>query len=191
MRVRVENDAVSAAGRAAHEMGVAAILGGNLFGRLAMHPAMARISDAGQRGEVVNASWRRYGLINGLSLAAVVAGWVGARAGETRARFLREDERNLARAKDIAVGTVTLTGAALAIEGVRFSKMEPQGAVPLSDGETAAPEATDAEARAKRRLNALGAVNLVAAAALQAINSSLAQKNFRRPPARRLFARRY
>jgi hypothetical protein len=191
MRVQVESDTVSAAGRAAHEMGIAAILGGNLFGRVAMHPAIARISSERERGAVVNESWRRYGVVNGISLVAVVAGWAGARAGETRARFLTSEERNLARAKDAAVGAVALTGAALAAEGVRFSKMEPNGAVPLMDGERVSPEATEAERKAKRRLNVLGAINLGATVALAAINSALSQKTFRRPPARRLFARSY
>jgi len=191
MRVRVESDTLSAAGRAAHEIGLGAILGGNLFGRVAMHPALGRVTDPRERGEVMNASWRRYGIVNGLSLATVVAGWAGARAGETRARFLTKEERNLARAKDVAVGALALTGTATAIEGVRFSRMEPKGAVPLEDGETASAEATDAEAKAKRRLNRLGGLNLISALALSAINSTLSQKTFRRPPARRLFARRY
>ena len=191
MRARLRSDNISAAGRAAHDIGLGAILGGNLFARVAMHPAIGRVTDPRERGEVVNSSWRRYGVVNGLSLAAIVAGWSGARAGETRARFLSQEERNLARAKDVAVGAVAVTGAAAAIEGVRFSRMEPKGAVPLEDGETASDEATDAEARAKRRLNVIGALNLVSAAALTAVNSTLAQKNFRRPPLRRVLSRRY
>ena len=32
-------------GRAAHDVGLAGLLGGNLFGRLALHPSVTEISD--------------------------------------------------------------------------------------------------------------------------------------------------
>ncbi|MDQ3850678.1 MAG: hypothetical protein M3296_08720, partial [Actinomycetota bacterium] len=56
--------ALSQVGRAAHDIGLAGLLGGNLFGRLALHPSVAAISDATERGKVVNAAWRRYGTVN-------------------------------------------------------------------------------------------------------------------------------
>ena len=64
---------LSQAGRAAHDLGLAGLLGGVLFGRMALHPAVAAISDPRERGEVVNAAWRRYGTVNSLSLAAGLA----------------------------------------------------------------------------------------------------------------------
>jgi uncharacterized membrane protein len=91
---------LSQVGRAAHDLGLAGLLGGVLFGRMALHPAVAAISDPRERGEVVNAAWRRYGTVNSLSLAAVVAGWAGARAAEASDRNLTPAERRLARAKD-------------------------------------------------------------------------------------------
>ena len=78
------SDLVSQAGRAAHELGLAALLGGNLFGRLALHPSVDRIADPRERGAVVNAAWRRYGTINSIGLIAMTAGWAGARAEEAR-----------------------------------------------------------------------------------------------------------
>src|SRR4051794_41790507 len=75
--------ALSQVGRAAHDAGLAGLLGGNLFGRLAMHPSVTEISDPSERGKLVNAAWRRYGTINSLSLAAVVTRWAGAPARET------------------------------------------------------------------------------------------------------------
>lgn len=183
------SDLLSSAGRAAHDVGAAALLGGNLFGRVAMHPALREVSQPRERGSVTNRAWRRYGLVNGLSLAAVVAGWSAARADEASDRMLSPRERTLARAKDLAVGAVAVTGIASAIEGLRFNGSEPNGAVPLTDGSTPAPEATAKETRTKRVLNALGAANLAAEVALVAINSALAQTNFRRPPLRRLLRR--
>jgi hypothetical protein len=190
-RPHVSSDAVSSAGRIAHDLGVAAIFGGNLFARVGLHPAIAAVNAPSERGEVVNAAWRRYGVVNGLGLAAVVAGWAGARADEARLSQLSARERPLALAKDAAIAALAASGIASAVAGVRFSRMEPDGAVPLRDGSEAGPEATDAEQRSKRALNLIGAVNLAAAAVVVAANSALGQSNFRRPPLRRLLRRRY
>src|ERR1700685_308915 len=61
---------------------LAALLGGNLFGRVAMHPALSGVSDKQERGKVLNRAWRRYGTVNSVALAALVAGWASARGGE-------------------------------------------------------------------------------------------------------------
>jgi len=182
--------ALSQVGRAAHDLGLAGLLGGNLFGRLALHPSVTSISDERERGALVNAAWRRYGTINSISLLAVGAGWAGARAAEAKDGRLSPAERRLARAKDVLVGVVALTGVATAVEGVRFSRDAPGGAVPLRDGDHTAEGASQAAARRKRRLNALGAASLVAEAALIGVNAALNQEGFRRPPARRLALRR-
>lgn len=191
MRFHVESDAVSSAGRAAHDVGLAAIIGGNLFAHVGMHPAVAKIADERERGKVVNDAWRRYGTVNTAALAAVVAGWAGARLDEASASMLSSRERRLALAKDLAVGAVAITGLAAAGEGMRFGSMEPDGAVALSDGDTASPRATSEEARAKRTVSAIGSLHLASALALAGVNAALSQANFRRPPVRRLLRRRY
>ena len=180
---------LSKLGRAAHDVGMAGLLGGNLFARLALHPSVTEIRDEAERGKVVNAAWRRYGTINSLSLVAIGAGWIGARAAESSNSRLSPTERKLAYTKDALVGAVAVTGLASAAQGMRFAKQAPDGAVPLTDGDHAAPSATDQQRRTKRRLNAIGLANLASEIALVAVNSALAQENFRRPPARRLFRR--
>jgi hypothetical protein len=185
------SDSVSAVGRAAQDIGVAVLLGGNLFGRRAMHPALEDVCSPEERGRVVNVAWRRYGKFNSLGLAAVVGGWAGARATETGDRYLTSRERVLARAKDVAVAAVAVTGVASAVEGVRFARSAPGGAVPLSSGSEPAPNAPPAAARTKRVLNGLGRASAVAELALLGVNAALSQENFRRPPARRLVKRRY
>src|SRR3954469_17631452 len=177
---------LSQVGRAAHDIGLAGLLGGNLFGRLALHPSVTEISDRSERGKVVNAAWRRYGAINSVSLLAVASGWVGARLNEAADSKLSVAERRLAWAKDVLVGVVAVTGLATATEGMRFAKTAPGGAVPLRDGDHAADQASEASRRSKRRVSTLGAVSLAAEASLVAVNAALNQRNFRRPPARRL-----
>jgi len=176
---------LSQVGRAAHDLGLAGLLGGNLFGRLALHPSVTEISDKAERGKVVNAAWRRYGAINSLSLLAVAGGWAGARAAEARPRRLSEAERRLALAKDVLVGVVAVSGLATAAQGIRFARQAPGGAVPLDDGDHTAAEATAAQRSAKRRLNVLGLVSLGAEAGLVGVNAALGQEGFRRPPRRR------
>ena len=180
---------LSQVGRAAHDLGLAGLLGGNLFGRLALHPSVTTISDRLERGRVVNAAWRRYGTINTFSLIAVSTGWVGARLNEAADRRLSPEERRLARAKDALVGAVVATGLASAVQGMRFASNAPDGAVPLRDGDHAAAEASDEARRAKRRVSALGAASLVAEVALVSVNAALNQRSFRRPAARRLLPR--
>lgn len=176
---------LSQAGRAAHDLGVAGLLGGQVFGRFALHPAVTAISDPRERGEVVNAAWRRYGVVNGLGLVTLVAGWAGARAAEARDGVLTPRERRLARAKDVLTGVVAVTGAATAAQGIAFSKTAPDGAVPLTDGDHTAPEATAQQAAAKRRLNLLGLAAIASEAALVTVNAALTQEGFRRPGVRR------
>jgi hypothetical protein len=191
MRVHVESDAISSLGRAAHDVSLAALIGGNLFGRVAMHPALSLVSDPRERGRVVNSAWQRYGFVNSLALSALLAGWVPARFGEARGELLSEQERMLAVGKDIAMGAVAVTGVAAAVQGIRFARMESGGAIPLEDGSTPAPEAPESEAAAKRRLNVLGSAQLASTLALATVNAALSQASFRRPPKRRVLKLRY
>src|SRR3954453_12018792 len=119
---------LSKVGRAAHDVGLAGLLGGNLFGRLALHPSVTEISDPAERGKVVNAAWRRYGTVQSVSLAAVAAGGLGARADEAAPRRLGARERRLAVARDVLLGAVAVTGLARARRGGRISRMGPPGA---------------------------------------------------------------
>jgi|SRR6478752_1808952 len=191
MRVHVESDAISSAGRAAHDISLGALIGGNLFARAAMHPAIGLVSDPRERGRVVNSAWSRYGVVNSLALASLLGGWLPARLGEARPSLLSARERPLAVGKDLAMCAVAVTGVAAGVEGMRFARMESGGAVPLADGSTPAPEASEREAKAKRRLNLLGTAHLASALALAVVNATLGQANFRRPPKRRLLKRRY
>ncbi len=189
--VSIESDLVSSLGRAAHDVGVGALVGGNLFARVAMHPSLAHITDERERGKVLNHSWRRYGAVNSAALTVVVLGWAGARLGEARPSLLSPRERRLALAKDAAVGAVALTGVASAAAGVRFARTAPDGAVPMQTGDVSAEGAGEKAQRLKKALNVLGSLHLASAVTLAGLNAGLSQANFRRPPARRLLRRRF
>ncbi len=187
---RPPNDGVAQLARVGHDLGAAGLLGGSLFGRFALHPAVGGIRDKAERGKVVNAAWRRYGTINALSLAAVTAGWLSARATETRPALLSTREESLSRAKDGLLAAVAVSGIATAWSGIRFSRLAPGGAVPLEDGDTPAYETTREGARLKRRLNRLGALTTAAEVGFVAVNAALAQEGHSRPPVRRALTRR-
>src|SRR3954467_5321803 len=150
--------------RAAQDIGIALLFGGNLFGRRAMHPALEWVSSPEERGKVVNEAWRRYGVFNSVGLAGVVGGWALERSGPVGPR-------------DVAVAAVAVTGVASAIEGGRFGPAAPGGAAPLAagtapppgalePGSDPAPAASEPAARSKRLLNALGQASAVAELAL-------------------------
>ena len=141
--------------RIAQDVGIALLLGGNVFGRRALHPAVEWISSPAERGKVVNEAWRRYGLFNSLGLAGVVGGWALER-GSSEPDVLR----------DAAVLAVAVTGVASAVEGVRFARSAPAGAVPLQSGSSPSGEAPAAAVRSKRLLNALGQASALAELAL-------------------------
>jgi len=138
----------------AQDVGVALLLGGNVFGRRALHPAVEWISSPAERGKVVTEAWRRYGLFNSLGLAGVVGGWAIER---------RSSPDPL---RDVAVTAVAVTGIASAIEGVRFARSAPAGAVPLQSGSEPSADTSEPAARSKRVLNALGQASAIAELAL-------------------------
>jgi hypothetical protein len=161
-----------AAGRVAQQAALAALLGGNLFGRLAMHPALADVSDEAERGKVLNRAWRRYGTVNSAALATLVLGWLSERHEESGSWLGRNSDRErLVRAKDVAVATVAVTGLASAIGGVGFAQQAPDGAVPMASGHDTAPDTPRRAVRLKSAVNVLGGLNLAAEVALLGVDA--------------------
>jgi hypothetical protein len=189
--IRIPSDAASSIGRATHDVALGALLGGNLFGRIALNPALRDVSNKAERGQVLNRAWRRYGTVNSLALVALIGSWLPARLGEAAPRWLSGRERRLAVAKDVTMGAVVVTGLASAAGGVGFAGQAPSGAVPMDSGRNTAAETPARAVRLKRAVNVLGTLNLVSELALAGVNASLSQANFRRPPGRRLLRRRY
>jgi hypothetical protein len=190
MKVSVTSDAISSAGDSAQGLALAALIGGNLFGRVAMHPALTDVSDRAERGKVLNRAWRRYGVVNSLALATLVAGWLPSRLNRAHGRWSTSRERLLSVAEDVAMGAVVITGLVSAATGVGFSQQAPGGAVPMSSGHDPAPEAPPGAARMKRVVNTLGVANLAAGVALLGVRSALAKGDFGRPSLRQMLRRR-
>lgn len=159
-----------AVGALAQDAALSALIGGNLFGRVAMHPALADISDEAQRGKVLNRAWRRYGTVNSAALAGLVGGWLVVRADQTGGRFTTKGARRVVALKDLTIGAVVVTGLASALGGVGFAHQAPGGAVPMDSGHDTARDTPARAARLKTLVNVLSRLNLGAELALLAVN---------------------
>ena len=110
------------AARIAHDAGLATWLGGSMFGKFAMNPAVGRIDDRGDRGKVVNAAWNAYNVVNGVAFAGIVGGWMATRPQRPSV---------LDHAHDALMATTLVISAATGVQGLRLARQAPGGAVPI------------------------------------------------------------
>jgi len=184
------NDKIAEGARVAHDWGLASWLGGSMFGKFALNPAVRKIDDKRERGMVVNAAWNGYNVINGLSLASVGLGWAAARFTETRPDRLTERERKLALAKDGFTLAALGSGIASGVQGAKLARQAPDGAVPIEGGTKPASDTPPEAARAQRSLNGLGLANIGAGVGLVVVNALMSQAGHSRPPLKRSLLRR-
>lgn len=178
-------DSLANGTRAAHDVGLAAWLGGAMFGKFAHNPSLTRITSHTERGAVANAAWNGYNLVNAAGLGAAALGWGAARLTETRPDKLTGVERRLSSAKDALMLAAIVTGAGSGVLGARLAKQAPDGAVPVETGVVPAMETPPAAARIQRGIGMLSTANVVAGVALVAVNGVLAQIEHSHPPVRR------
>ena len=179
------SDTLANTTRAAHDVGLAAWLGGAMFGKFAHNPALRRISSRPERGAVANAAWNGYNIVNALGLGAAAAGWTASRMTETRPDRLSGRERTLSTVKDGLMATSVATGLVNGIQGARLAKVAPGGAVPVETGTKPAPDTPPEAVRIQKTLGPLSTLNIVSGVALVAVNGMLAQTDHSRPPLRR------
>lgn len=182
-------DPLAEATRAVHDVGLSAWLGGAMYGKLALNPALRRISSHSERGSVANTAWNAYNPINALGLGAAALGWGAARLTEASPATLSGPEKLLSTAKDALMTTAVLTGIANGVQGARLAKQAPEGAVPVDTGTKPAPETPPKAVKIQRSLDMLGNLNIGAGVALIAVNAVLAQLSHSRPPKKRALSR--
>jgi hypothetical protein len=183
------NDTLANTTRAAHDVGLAAWLGGAMFGKLAHNPSLVKIASHTERGSVSNAAWNGYNPINAVGLGTAALGWAAARATEASNGNLSARERALSTAKDGLMASSLLTGVLSGIQGARLARQAPDGAVPVETGTTPAPETPAKAAGIQRSLGLLGNLNIASGVALVAVNAILAQTNHSRPATGRALRR--
>ena len=183
------NDTLANTTRAAHDVGLAAWLGGAMFGKFAHNPSLEKIASHSERGSVSNAAWNGYNAVNAAGLGAAALGWGAARLTEANASNLTGTERSLSRVKDGLMAAAVLTGVGSGVQGARLAKQGPGGAVPVLTGTKPAAETPAKAARIQRSLGILGNLNIAAGVALVAVNGILAQTNHSHPAKKRGFPR--
>jgi hypothetical protein len=183
------NDTVANVTRAAHDVGLAAWLGGVMFGKFAHNPSLEKISSHAERGSVSNAAWNGYNPINAAGLGAAALGWGAARLTEANPVRLTGPEKTLSRAKDGLMAAAVVTGIANGVQGARLARQAPDGAVPVQTGTKPDAETPPRAARIQRSIAVLGNLNLASGVALVAVNAVLAQMNHSHPAKRRALTR--
>jgi hypothetical protein len=183
------NDTLANTTRAAHDVGLAAWLGGAMFGKLAHNPALVKIASHTERGSVSNAAWNGYNPINALGLGTAALGWAAARMTEAENGNLNGRERALSAAKDALMASSLVTGALSGIQGARLARQAPDGAVPMETGTKPTLETPPRAAGIQRTLGVLGNLNIASGVGLVAVNAILAQTNHSRPSVSRALRR--
>ena len=150
---------------------------------------MKLISSHTERGQVVNAAWNGYNVVNTLGLGAAAVGWTAARLTETDKGLLTDTELKLSVAKDVLMGVAVVTGIINGVLGARLAAAAPEGAVPIESGTEPAPETPPKAAKTQRALGVLGNLNALTGVALIAVNGVLAQVNHSHPSTKRALLR--
>jgi uncharacterized membrane protein len=183
------SDTIQDVNQAVHNVAMATWVGGTVFGRVALNPAVRRIGAHTERGAVANAAWNAFNAVNAVALGAVGAGHLAGRLTELGWSNLSEREKPLVRAMDVFTATGVLTGALTGVQGVRLARQAPDGAVPVESGSRPAPETPPDAARLQRSINLLGMVNLLSGVGLVVSTGLFWRSAVSRPPLHRALRR--
>ncbi|MDB4958545.1 MAG: hypothetical protein JWO36_6114 [Myxococcales bacterium] len=149
---------LSAAAWVLHDVGLATAIGGTLFGREALQPAIHEIKDPAVRGKVADIAWRRFSWMNLAGHVAVAATWFFGRS-MLSGREVSKTSRNLTLAKDALVIASLATGITSMILGrVLGSRMTNHE----QTATTSAAEQRPDERKLQRAVGAVGLANLAA-----------------------------
>lgn len=159
-----------------HDLGLAAGVGGTLFGKVALHPATRNINDARERGRVVNDAWRTFNTYQLAGLGLMAVSWFAGRS-KLSGGEVDSTSRTLTLVKDALVLATFGTAIANGIAGRRMAAHSPGGATPISsDGESLAADAPAEARRLKPLIDTLGMVNLLCGAGVIGVTAVLAMR---------------
>ena len=165
----------STAARVAHDLGLAACLGGTLFGKAAFNPSVGVVGSKTERGKVGGTTWNRFNALNTAAFVVAAATWLPGRLDPAGARTDRL-ARDLVVAKDTLMVVAGSTGLIVLTLQVLLYRQAPRGAVPLETGGVPAAEASARAALLQRTVSALGSVQIALFAALIAVTAILSQE---------------
>lgn len=161
-----------------HELGLATSIGGTMYGRSAMQPALRSVSEAQERDRVADLAWRRFNRMNLAAHGAMAATWFVGRqmltGGEVSGRA-----RSMVRAKDALVVASLATGIASALLGRALGRRVEQQRGPASESETdgGGRREVDGARGLHRAVSAVGNLNLLANAGILAVTTMLSMES--------------
>ena len=160
-----------------HELGLAAGFGSNLFGQLAVNPAMDAIQSKRERGKVTHVAWDRYKAVNGTSLLLMAGTWYAGRAlSHSRSRRGDSGAHALTITKDVLVGGALVAGVGAIAFGRMLDRETSLGNEPLKAGSRPSWETRSRIATFQRLTNGFSRGSLLLNAAVLAVTGVLAIK---------------
>lgn len=163
---------LSSAAWIAHDVGLATAIGGTLFGREALHPALREgIDDQNDRDRVADAAWRRFSWVNLAGHAAMASTWFAGRALLT-GREVDRLSRPLTVTKDVLIVASLATGVASLVLGRILGKQV---------RETRSIDERERVETLRRAVGAVGLVNLFANVGILGVTAALAMQAAKSP----------
>jgi len=107
---------LSSAGWVVHDVGLAASIGGTLFGSTALEPSLNNLTSPEERDRISADAWQRFSWVNIASHLAFAVPWFIGR-GMLNGREVTAEARPLTLAKDVLVGVSLITGIGSIIAG--------------------------------------------------------------------------
>jgi hypothetical protein len=168
--------ALSTAAWTAHEIGLATAVGGTMFGRAALQPALQEITDPEDRDRVSAGAWRRFSWLNLAAHGVFAATWFAGRS-MLSGREVSESARALTRIKDGLVVASLATGIGSVVLGRKLGAQvrETSGESVISNGTRASRK----NGSLGRTVSTLGIANLLANIAILGITTVLAMEGNR------------
>ncbi len=159
-----------------HELGLAAGFGGNLFGQLALNPAVETIQSKRERGKVTHVAWDRYKAINGASLVMMAGTWFAGRA-LLGGREVSRSARALTITKDVLVGGALVGGVGALVLGRMLDQQIAASNEPIQFGSRPAAQTRESVAKLQHLTNTVGRINVFMNAAVLAVTTVLAMQS--------------
>ena len=166
---------LSSAGWIVHDVGLATAIGGSLFGKVALEPALGEVSMPIERDHASEKAWNRFSWINLASHVAFAVPWLIGRRMLT-GREVSARARGLTRTKDVVVGLSLITGVSSIVIGRLLGRKARAGEGPeRARSGQARGEAYEATVLEKA-VATLGTINMLANAGVLAVTSLLAMQ---------------
>lgn len=155
-----------------HNLGLATGFGGTLFGKIALNPAVKVIDRKEERGQVANAAWNGFNIVNAVSVGTAALTWLVGRSRLT-GKEIDKETRGLVIAKDVLLGATLALGAANIFSGASLAAQAPEGAVPAETGVSPSAETPPKARKLMKAIDVMGIVNLAAMAGVIGVTALL------------------